>query len=127
MESSLGPSPANEGSREMVTGVDELQKFNKDGLDTAMKSFGTLSKGMQAIAVEVADYSKKSYEDGSAALEKLMGVKSIDKALEVQTEYMKSAYEGMVSEMSKLGEMYVDLAKDAYKPFEGIIAKATSK
>jgi hypothetical protein len=82
---------------------------------------------MQAIAVEVADYSKKSYEDGSAALEKLMGVKSIDKALEVQTEYMKSAYEGMVSEMSKLGEMYVDLAKDAYKPFEGIIAKATSK
>jgi hypothetical protein len=127
MESSLGPPPANEGSREMVTGVDELQKFNKDGLDTAMKSFGSLSKGMQAIAVEVADYSKKSYEDGSAALEKLMGVKSIDKALEVQTEYMKSAYEGMVSEMSKLGEMYVDLAKDAYKPFEGIFAKATSK
>jgi phasin family protein len=111
----------------MVTGVDELQKFNKDGLDTAMKSFGTLSKGMQAIAVEVADYSKKSYEDGSAALEKLMGVKSLDKAFEVQTEYMKSAYEGMVSEMSKLGEMYVDLAKDAYKPIEGIIAKATSK
>jgi phasin family protein len=111
----------------MVTGVEELQKFNKDGLDTAMKSFGTLSKGVQAIAVEMADYSKKSYEDGSAALEKLMGVKSLDKALEVQTEYMKSAYEGMVSEMSKLGEMYVDLAKDAYKPFEGIIAKASAK
>jgi hypothetical protein len=111
----------------MVTGVDELQKLNKDGLDTAMKSIGTLSKGMQAIAVEVADYSKKSYEDGSAALEKMMGVKSLDKAMEVQTEYLKSSYEGLVSQMSKLGEMYVDLAKDAYKPYETILAKVTSK
>ncbi len=111
----------------MVTGVDEIQKLNKDGLDTAMKSFGTLSKGMQAIAVEVADYSKKSYEDGTAALEKLMAVKSLDKAMEVQTEFMKSSYEGMVSQMSKLGEMYVDLAKDAYKPYETIFAKVTSK
>ena len=111
----------------MVTGVDEIQKLNKDGLDTAMKSFGTLSKGMQAIAVEVADYSKKSYEDGTAALEKLMGVKSLDKAMEVQSEYLKSSYEGMVSQMSKLGEMYVDLAKDAYKPYETIFAKVTAK
>lgn len=109
----------------MVTGVEEIQKLNKDGMETAMKSFGTMSKGMQAIAVEMADYSKKSYEEGSAALEKLMGVKSIDKAMEVQTEFLKSSYEGMVSEMSKLGEMYVDLAKDAYKPFETIFAKAS--
>jgi len=109
----------------MINGMEDFQKLNKDGMDTAMKTLGSYSKGMQAIAVEIADYSKKSFEDGSAALEKLMGAKTLDKAVEVQSEYAKSAYEGMVSQMTKIGEMYVDLAKDAYKPFESVLTKAT--
>ena len=78
----------------------------------------------QAIAVEVADYSKKAFEDGTAALEKLFGVKSFEKAIEVQTEYAKTAYEGFVAKASKIGELYADLAKETYKPFENLMAKA---
>ncbi|MBS0529826.1 MAG: phasin family protein, partial [Proteobacteria bacterium] len=55
--------------------------------------------------------------------EKLAGVKSLDKALEVQTEYAKSAYETFVAESQKIGELYADLAKQAYKPLEGFAAK----
>jgi hypothetical protein len=50
----------------------------------------------------------------------------MEKAMEVQSEYLKSSYEGLVAEATKLGELYVDLAKEAYKPFEGAIAKATA-
>jgi phasin family protein len=85
---------------------------------------GTVSKSAQAIAVEIADYSKKSFEDSTAALEKLFGVKSIEKAIELQTEYAKSAYEGFVAEATKIGEMYTALAKETYKPFEAVLAKA---
>jgi phasin family protein len=72
----------------------------------------------------VADYSKKSFEEGTAALEKLFGVKSIEKAIELQTEYAKTAYEGFVAEATKIGEMYSSLAKESYKPFESMMAKA---
>ena len=89
-----------------------------------MKSFGALSKGAQAIAAEVADYSKKSFEDGTKALEKLFGAKSFDKAIEIQTEYAKTAYEGFVAKATKIGELYADLAKETYKPFESLMAKA---
>ena len=47
-----------------------------------------------------------------------MGAKSVEKALEVQSEYFKSSYEGFVAEATKLGELFVDLAKETYKPFE---------
>lgn len=103
--------------------VEEVQKVTKDNIDNAMKSFGVVSKGVQAIAVEVADYSKKSFEQGSATVEKLMGVKTLDKAIEVQSDYVKSAYEGYVAQMTKVGEMYVDLAKEIYKPYEGALGK----
>jgi hypothetical protein len=72
----------------------------------------------------VADYSKKSFEEGTAALEKLFGVKSIEKAIELQTEYAKTAYEGFVAEATKIGEMYSAMAKESYKPFESMMAKA---
>ena len=67
-----------------------------------MKSFEVLTKSTQAIATEIADYSRRSFENGAKAAEKLIGAKSLDKAIEVQSEYAKEAYEGYVSEVTKL-------------------------
>ena len=107
----------------MLTNFDDLQKLGKENIDVAMKQFGTVSKGWQAIATEVADYSKKSFEHGTATLESLLGAKSLEKAIEIQSAYAKSAYETFVAEATKMGELYTDLAKETYKPLEGIIAK----
>jgi phasin family protein len=109
----------------MLKNFDEMQKFGKDNMDATMKAIGAASKGFQAIAAEVTNYSKKSFEDGTAAMERLMGAKSLEKAVEVQSEYVKTAYEGFVAEATKLGELYADLAKESYKPFEGYLAKVT--
>jgi hypothetical protein len=108
----------------MLTNFDDMQKLGKDNVDVALKQFGAVSKGFQAIATEVADYSKKSFEEGSAAFEKLMGAKSFEKAVEIQSDYVKTAYEGFIAEATKLGELYTDLAKESYKPFENLAAKA---
>ena len=110
----------------MVKNIEDMQQFGKDNMDATMKSFGSLSKSMQAIAVEVADYSKKMFENSTAATEKLIGAKSLEKAFEVQSDYVKTAYEGFVAEATKLGELYTDLAKEAYKPFEGQWGRAAS-
>jgi hypothetical protein len=110
----------------MVKNIEDMQQFGKDNMDATMKSFGALSKSMQAIAVEMADYSKKVFEQGTAATEKLIGSKSLEKAVEVQTDYVKSSYEGFVAEATKLGELYSDFAKEAYKPFESHFGKVAS-
>ncbi len=106
--------------------TDEMHKLGKDGMDMAINSFGAWAKNAQALAVEVADYSKKSFEGSAAAWEQLMGAKSLEKAMEVQGEYLKSSYQDFVAEATKLGELYVDLAKEAYKPFEGVVAKVSA-
>jgi hypothetical protein len=109
----------------MLKNFDDMQKFGKDNMDVAMKSFGAVSKGFQAIAAEVADYSKKSFEQSTAALEKLMGAKSVDKAMEVQSDYIKTSYEGFVAEATKIGELYADIAKESYKPYEAALCMAS--
>ena len=101
----------------MLKNFDEVQKFGKDNMDMAMKSFGAVSKSLQAIAVEVADYSKRSFEDSTAAMEKLFGAKTLEKAIEVQSDYFKTAYEGFVSEATKISELYKAFAREAFTPF----------
>jgi phasin family protein len=107
----------------MLKGFEEFQKVGKDGFDAAVRSFGEVNKGFQAIAAEVTDYSKKAFEDSTRAFEQLIGAKSIEQAIEIQSQYAKKAYDTYVAEMSKLGEMYVGLAKDAYKPVEAAFTK----
>jgi hypothetical protein len=109
----------------MIKNFDDVQKLSKDNMDATMKSFGALSKATQAIATEFADYSKKSFEDGTKVMEKLIGAKSLDKAIEIQSDYAKTAYESFVAEATKIGELYADLAKETYKPFEAYVAKST--
>lgn len=106
--------------------IDDLQQQSKEQFEAATASAKTLTTGFQAIASAYTDYSKKSFEDTKAFVEKFSSVKSLDKAIELQTEFAKSAYESFVAESQKIGELYSDLAKQTYKPYEGLVAKFTS-
>jgi hypothetical protein len=123
------PGPASATGRKgmIMLKFDEFQKFGTEGVDVVVKQFGAFSKVAQAIASEVADYSKEAFEHTAAATEKLFGAKSLEKAIEVQSDFMKTSYEGFVARSSKFSELYVDLAKEAYKPLEGYFAKAGAK
>jgi phasin family protein len=103
--------------------VEDIQQYGKEHFETVVASATTLQNGFQAIASAYGDYTKKSFEDTKSLVEKLSSVKSLDKALEVQTEYAKSAYETLVAESQKIAGLYTDLAKQTLKPYEGLIAK----
>lgn len=107
----------------MIKGIEDIQKLNKDNFEAAVRSFGEVNKGFQAIATDWNDYTKKAFEDGTAAFEKLAGAKSIEQAVEIQSTFAKKAYDDYVAQVSKLSEMYVGLAKEAYKPVEAAVAK----
>ena len=104
---------------------DEVQKLGTDNMKMAMKSFGVMSKGFQVLAAEIADYSKRSLEVHTAAMNRLTG-KTMQQTFEVQSEYVKTAYEAFVAQASRIGELYADLAKESCEPPEGIYGKKTS-
>jgi phasin family protein len=105
--------------------VQDIQSYGKEHFETVVASATTVQNGLQAIATAYGDYTKKSFEDTKSFVEKLSGVKSLDKAIEVQTEFAKSAYETFVAESQKIAGLYTDLAKQTFKPLEGIVAKFT--
>ena len=52
----------------MAKNFEDVQKFGKENLDSAVKAMTALTKGYQAIAAEMVDFTKKSFEDSSATI-----------------------------------------------------------
>jgi hypothetical protein len=95
---------------------EDFQKFSRDQLDAFTTASSTWSKGLQDIATESTDYSKKTFAAGTAMFEKLLGARSVESAIQIQTEFAKQAYEGFVTQATKVSELYTRVASDALKP-----------
>jgi hypothetical protein len=105
--------------------ADDMQKITNESVDATARSFEGATKATRAITAEIADYTRRSFEHGAKTMEKLVGAKSPDKAFEVQTEYAKAAYEDYVSHATKLGQLYADLGREAFKSDQDLAAKLT--
>jgi phasin family protein len=102
----------------MFKSFEDFQALSKTGYDAYLASATAMTKGFQQLAQEAADFSRKSFEKSTEAVERATATKSLDKAMEVQQGYAKDAYEAFVAQTAKMNELYVATAKEAYKPFE---------
>ena len=101
----------------------QFQNVSKEGFDAVVRAYGEANQSFQAIAAEVTDYSKTAFEDATRAFQQLVSAKSAEQAFEIQSQYAKKSYDAYIAQVSKLGEMWVDLARETYKPVERAIAK----
>ena len=110
----------NTGDDVMTAGLDSLQHAGNGQLNGV--DFASFTTTLQAIFTEGADYTKKSVETRLALGEKLLGAKSFETVIQIQTEYAKTAYADFVAQATKMGELHSNLAKAAFKPAEQVIA-----
>lgn len=100
----------------MLGDISELKVFGAAPFEAFTAATTSSANGLQAIAAELTDYTKKSFEKSRAHFEKLIAVKKLDEAIQLQSDFAKSYYEDFVAQATKIGEIYSSLAKDAFKP-----------
>ena len=104
----------------------EIKQKTIDLGEIAKSSAKTLPTSVQTIATAHADYAKKAMQDNSEFFAKLTSVRDTAKLMELQSEYVKNAYETFVAEAKKISELYTDFFKQSAKPLEALIAKQKS-
>ena len=73
---------------------------------------------IQAIANAYADYTRKSFQESRFYFERLMAVRSFDKAMEVQSEFARQAYANFIAESQKICELYSGLSRQIFRPWD---------
>jgi len=107
----------------MMKNAESMQKFSKAQMEAVTNASAVMTKGMQNIAEETSAFSKKYFEMSSSALQELLGAKALDKAFEIQTTFAMQAHESIVTQASKVSEIYTTLAMEMTKPFHNTSVK----
>jgi hypothetical protein len=95
--------------------IQQTENVQLNAVTTKLPSFGTI---VESIFAEGTDYMKKSVDTRMAFVEKLLGAKSLDAVIQIQSEYAKTSYADFVAQGTKMGELYSNLAKACFKPIE---------
>ena len=96
----------------------QYQERVQSGFEAASRSFTEANKGFQALAAEMMEYSKAAFDDASRTWEQLIGVRSLEQAVQIQSDYAKRVYDNHIAELSKLGAMCMGMMRGASKPVE---------
>lgn len=102
----------------MMKQFEAFPMMGQMNLDAFNKSMTVWNEGAQAIAAEASSYTMKVFEDSSAAAEKIMSAKSLEKAVELQASFAKKSYEAHMNQLNRFAELYTAVTKDVYKPVE---------
>jgi len=116
---SAAPSPAEPVSTEPPS----TEPVSAEPVSAAPSPAEPAPVSLQTIANAYRDYTRKSIEEFGSFVEQLSGVRSLDKAMTVQSEFVKRAYETSVAESQKICELHNRLAKQSLDPFKGLTGK----
>jgi hypothetical protein len=98
---------------------EDIQKYGKERLEAMTKSW-------QTIAAESSDFSKKSLENSAVYVEQLLGAKTFETSLQVQSDYVRTFFTGFHEYLKKTGEVYSNFFNEAFKPIESAVTKVQS-
>ena len=113
-----GAEALKSGFEKAVKNYDHFLGYGKETVEAYMKAANLAGKGAETLHNEIYSYSKQSIEDSITATKALMAAKSVHEAIELQTDFAKSAFDGYVGQMTKLGELFVSTTKDTMEPLQ---------
>ena len=104
--------------RENMFFLQQLQKLGRENLELTMRVLSA-----QAITTELADYSKRVLQQSAAMCEKLADTKTVDATIEVHTDHAKAAFEDLVSQSKRMGDLYQSFATESARSLKNALAR----
>jgi phasin family protein len=122
---------ANERARAQIERntrfAEELTELGRGNVEAFVASTKVAAKGVETIGQEVAEYSRKSFEEASAALKAFAEMKSPTDFFRLQSEFARTQFDSLVAETSRLSETVIKLAGDVAEPLAGRYTVAADK
>ena len=122
-----GAKAFREGMDKSVASLAEMNAHGKKNLEALVESASAAQKGAEALSQQAVSYSKKSWEDATAAAQSLSQARSIQELLELQTNWAKSATETYLSEATRAAEIFTASVKDSFKPINERVTASVEK
>lgn len=112
----FSPEAFKDGYEKFSKGLNSWADFQKASVEAFMASAGVVAKGFEAAASTQASFVKEQFEEGVATAKAAIASKSVQEAVELQNEYVRTAFEKNLGHATKIADHWNGVAKEAVDP-----------
>nr|TFG54714.1 MAG: phasin family protein [Hyphomicrobiales bacterium] len=127
-KSGYGGGPAADalkaGFEQATRAYEQGVAINKDNAEAMIQSSNAAQQAAQAIAAEIAKYTKDAVETGTLAAKALQSVKSVDELLKIQLETSKTLFDSYSNYFTRITDIAATTAKEVAEPIEARMKSA---
>ena len=105
----------------------EAASAGQEQVDVLVKSSSIFAKGCEDFVKTYVSIAQESAEKNSEALKALLGCKSLNEFTETQQKLAQASFDEFVSSATKLSELSVKVATDAFEPINDQMSKSIKK
>lgn len=99
-------------------GYGDFASLSQDNVDAVVRSSTVMAKGLEVLSKEMMDFARLSFEDNVAATKAIFGAKTLNDLVNLQTQYTRKNFDQAVVESTRLTELSVKVANDAFEPIK---------
>jgi phasin family protein len=110
-----------------LKGYDEFASMNKSSMDAFVKSSNIMAKGMEDLGKTYFAFAQSAAEQNVAAAKKLMTAKTINDVVDIQSEVARTSFDAWVAEATKMSEMSMKVANEAFEPIQSQLTTVVEK
>jgi phasin family protein len=107
--------------------LESFADLGRENIAAVTRANVVWSEGVQAIGQEILTYAKSSLASASHTATALLGAKTLDEVIQLNSDLAKATLETLVERSAKLSEMGVSLANEAMAPLGGRVEATLAK
>ncbi len=98
--------------------MDDVSQASRKVLESGLASAAAMSEKLGVITTEAGEFARHGAKRTSQLVEAITAAGTPDAALKLQTDYARETWQAFVSQAARMTELYAELARDVYQPFE---------
>ncbi|MBW3617347.1 MAG: TIGR01841 family phasin [Proteobacteria bacterium] len=114
--SNAGNQAFRETVERSLSTLGQLNDVSKKNLEAVVQSVTAATKGAESIGSQAMTYGRSSLEQGAEAARALTAARSVQEAVELQTNYARTALEGYLNELNRMSETVANSVKESLAP-----------
>ena len=106
---------------------EEFSKFQKDNYEAFVAASTIFAKGAENVGKAWMTLSQEAMEAAAQTAKSLLGAKTLREAVDLQSDFAKSNFDKFVAEGTKMSELTVKVANEAFAPLNARVNVAVEK
>lgn len=111
----------------LVKGYDEFAAIQKQGLDAWIKAGTVLAKGAEDLSKTCLALAQETAASNSEAAQAMLRAKSLEEIVELQSEFARKSFDRSVADGTKISELSLKIANEAFGPLQEQFNAAVEK